>query len=154
MQCIITSIKALWTLLPATSSYLYIHMVLPFVIIITCTERHFVVFAVHLLDNETTKAAYSSIARAVVRAGKPCIVGAATCATACLALCRATTIGVMMDPSMLQSKLAMSRVSSGGSRWSAALQSSICRWARSTCSCRLASVGGSFFNGGGFLWPR
>ena len=71
-------------------SIFIIHMVLPFVIIVTCTERHFVVFAVHLRDNETTKAAYSSIARAVVRAGKPCIVAAATCATACLALCRAT----------------------------------------------------------------
>ena len=69
---------------------LSILMVLPLVIIITCTERHFVVFAVRLLDSETTKAAYSSIARAVVRAGKPFIVAAATCATACLALCRAT----------------------------------------------------------------
>ena len=69
---------------------IYILMVLPCVIIITCTERHFVVFAVHLLDSETTKAANSSIARAVVRVGKPCIVAAAMCATACLAVCRAT----------------------------------------------------------------
>ena len=90
MQGIITSIEALWTLLPAISGYLYIHMVLPFVIIITCTERHVVVFAVHLLDSETTKAANSSIARAVVCAGKPCIVSAATCANACIALCRPT----------------------------------------------------------------
>ena len=42
-----------------------------FVIIITSTCRSFVVFDVHLLDSETTKAAYSSITLAVVRAVKP-----------------------------------------------------------------------------------
>ena len=35
------------------------------------------------------------------------------------------------------------------SRLSADFHSSIWRWARSICSCRLASVSGSFFSGGG-----
>ena len=35
------------------------------------------------------------------------------------------TAGVMVEPSMLQPKLAISQASSGGSRWSAAFHSSI-----------------------------
>ena len=155
MQGIITSIEALWTSLPAISGYLYIHMVLPFVIIITCNERHFVVFAVHMLDSETTKAAYSSIARAVVRTGKTFIVAAAMCATACLAICRATAAHYIQKCPRSNWSCWYRRSDDGSVDAPIKVGNvSICRWARSTCSCRLASGGGSFFNGGGFFGRR
>ena len=60
-------------------------------------------------------------------------------------------VGVRVEPSTLQPKLAVSLASTSGLSWSAAFHRSIWRWADCTCSCRFSSVGGSFLSGGGFL---
>ena len=57
------------------------------------------------------------------------------------------TYGVTTPPSLTsQPKRRMSRESTGGCLGYAVFQSIIFRWTRRTCSCRLLSVGGSFFS--------